>query len=116
MSAGVWVAAALGLAGGAWILRPLLRGDAAEAEKISRVVSEEVELRSRKATILSSLRDLEDDRETGKMIEDDYLELKARLTASASEVLTRLDEIERQRRSSKVRRHPRSAGSGPENG
>jgi hypothetical protein len=116
MSAGLWVAAALGLASGAWILRPLLRSDAAEAEKISRVVSEEVELRSRKEMILSSLKDLEDDRETGKLLEDDYLELKARLSASASEVLTRLDEIERQRRSPKVRRHPRSLGSAAENG
>lgn len=114
MSAGLWIAAVLGLTGGAWMLRPLFDRDAAEAEKLSREISEEAELRSRKEMLLASLKDLEDDRETGKLVEDDYVELKSRLTEQASAVLERLDEIDRRRRDRKIHPHPRSLGPGPE--
>ncbi len=76
----------------AFVAAPLLRHDAAEAERVSRALSSAAELHSRHAMVLASLKDLEDDRATGKLDDADYESLKSRLTAQAVDLMKRLDE------------------------
>ena len=84
------------LAGAAvvWILAPLFRADAAQEERASRLLSNLSDLQSEREMALSALRDLEDDRATGKVSDVDYEALKARFTERAVEVLKKLDEAE----------------------
>ena len=78
----------------AFVAAPLFRADAAEAERVVSRTSERRELLSRKEMLLSSLRDLEDDRSTGKIDERDYEKLKGQLEAQAVEVMKRLDALD----------------------
>ena len=78
----------------AWILAPLFRADAAQAERESRFLSNLADLQSEREMALSALRDLEDDRATGKVSDADYEALKARYTERAVFVLQQLDEAE----------------------
>ena len=81
-----------------FVAAPLLRVDAAQAEEQSRRIGEASELQSRHDMLLAALKDLEDDRATGKLDDADYESLKTRLTAEAVEVLFhRLDVVERKR-------------------
>lgn len=91
---------------GGWILAPLFRSDAVEAERSARRLSERAELLSRKEQMLSALRDLEDDRETGKINDRDYRDLHGKLTAEAAAILERLDALEAEDASRVVRSHP----------
>ena len=109
MNATWLVPAVLAHVSAAWVLAPLFRSDAAEAERFARTVSERSELLSRKEQLLVALRDLEDDRDTGKLNERDHAELESRLTAETAEVLRRLDEIEDAERNQVVRDHPSAA-------
>lgn len=89
-----WVAiAAVAAAAAAFVLAPLFRPDAKEAERVARALSEEQDLESQREMALSALRDLEDDRATGKIGDADYDDLRGRLTARAVEILGRLDAI-----------------------
>ena len=76
----------------AFVAAPLLRTDAAETERISRALSGAAELLSRQAMVLGSLKDLEDDRATGKIDDEDYESLKNDLTVQAVELMKALDE------------------------
>jgi hypothetical protein len=95
MSLGALFSAVLAAGTAAFVLAPLLRKDAAREETVAAIESEARDLRSRHEMALSALRDLEDDRETGKIGEADYAELRARLTAQAVEILKKLDEHDR---------------------
>lgn len=89
-----WIAvAALAAASAAFVLAPLFRADAAQSERVARSLSEEQDLSSQREMALAALRDLEDDRATGKIGDADYADLKARLSASAVAVMKRLDAI-----------------------
>jgi hypothetical protein len=91
---GAACAAALAAAAAAWTPAPLFRADAAQAERVSRLLSRLSDLQSEREMALSALRDLEDDRATGKLSEADYAALKARFTERAVAVLKELDEAE----------------------
>lgn len=91
---GAACALVLGLAAAAWIVAPLFRADAAQAERASHLLSRLADLQSEREMALSALRDLEDDRATGKISEIDYEALKARFTERAVAVLKELDEAE----------------------
>ena len=91
---GVLCAALLAAAATVWILAPLFRADAAQAERASQLLSRLSDLQSEREMALSALRDLEDDRATGKVSDADYEALKARFTERAVEVLKKLDEAE----------------------
>ena len=91
---GILCAGALAAAAAVWILVPLFRADAAQAERASRLLSTLADLQSEREMALSALRDLEDDRATGKISDADYEALKARFTERAMEVLKKLDEAE----------------------
>lgn len=101
----------------AFVLAPLFRADAAEAERVGAVVSEERDLASRREMLVAALRDLEEDRAAGKLDEADYAELHARLSAEAVDVLRQVDAIdEARRRGGPVgvpARRPAAPGSSP---
>lgn len=102
MSGGI-VAAVLAAAGLAFILAPLFRADAAEAERTSRRRSEREEFVSRREMLFATLRDLEDDHDTGKITAADFETQRDRLTAETAAVLERLDALEEARESGKLR-------------
>ena len=82
----------------AFVLAPLFRADAAEAERVGAVHSEERDLASRREMLISALRDLEDDRAARRIDEPDYAELHARLSTEAVDVMRQLDAIDEARR------------------
>jgi hypothetical protein len=97
MTAGIVLTVLITIAALIWIVAPLLRADAAESERVSSAVSEERDLRSKREMALTSLRDLEDDRATGKIDDKDYAELKASLSAQAIDIMKQLDALEEAR-------------------
>ena len=115
MTTAVVVLLALGVA--AFVLAPLFRKDAAEAERVGAVQSEERDLVSRREMLVGALRDLEDDRAAGRVDERDYADLHARLSGEAVDVLRQLDAIDeaaqRGRPVGMPARRPPSAGSPP---
>ena len=89
----------------AFVLAPLFRKDGGEA--VAAVAGGELQdLRSRHDMALAALTDLEDDRDTGKIGDDDYDELKARLTSQAVEVMKELDAHDRAHPAIARRRRP----------
>ena len=104
-----------------FVLSPILRRDALEPDERPKGSLDELrELHATQQMLLASLKDLEDDRATDKIGEQDYEELKSRLTAQAIEVMKRLDvaEEERERRLEQARQASRPlqypGGRGPE--
>lgn len=94
--------AALVLTVTAVVLAPLFRPGATEAERVSSALSVEQDLSTRHAMALAALRDLEDDRQTGKIGDADYAELRAKLETRAVELMKSLDGLEAQRRKDPV--------------
>ena len=90
--------AALALTVAVVVLAPLFRPDAQEAERVSNALSAEQDLSTRHAMALGALRDLEDDRATGKIGDADYTELRAKLETRAVELMKSLDGLAAQRR------------------
>ena len=80
------------------VLAPLFRPDAQEAERVSNALSTEQDLHTRHAMALAALRDLEDDRQTGKIGDADYAALRAKLEARAIELMKSLDGLAAGRR------------------
>ncbi len=76
-----------------FVAAPLLRSDAAESERVVSAESEAVELQSRHAMLLASLADLEEDRATGKLDDEDYDELHELLTVQAVDILKKIDAL-----------------------
>jgi hypothetical protein len=77
-----------------WIAAPLLATRAAPAERRSATLARARELQSRREQLVASLKDLEDDRATGKIDEDDYQALRSRIEGEAIGVLRELDAAE----------------------
>jgi hypothetical protein len=94
MTLGALIAATLGIAALAWVIAPLLRADSGDGSPLSEAVSEARDLQSQREMLLASLKDLEDDHDTAKVGDEDYEELKARLTRQAVDVMKRLDEAQ----------------------
>ena len=82
---------AAALAATGFVLAPLFRPDAAEAERVARRLSAEEDLHSQHAMAVASLRDLEDDRATGKLDDADYAAMKGALEAKAIDLMKRID-------------------------
>lgn len=93
MSGGLVASLAVGIFALAFVLAPLFRRDAAQAERVAAATSTVRELQSRREMLLAALKDLEDDRATGKLDDRDYDELKGKLTGQAVDVMKRLDEL-----------------------
>lgn len=82
-----------------WIAAPLFRSDSDTIEEASAHLSEAREWQSKHEMALASLKDLEDDRATEKLGEEDYARLKGRLTSRAIETMKRLDDLEQKEKS-----------------
>jgi len=107
MTAGIIVVTLLAAAGVAILMAPLLRVDAARAELLADHRSAERDLASHQATILASLKELDEDRENHKIGDDDYDSLKAQLTHQAIEIMKRIDEAKAKRRANEAPPRPR---------
>lgn len=94
MTVGTLIAVALLAVAVGWVVAPLLRPDAAAVERTSATLSLARELESRREQLLASLRDLEDDRATGKLDEADYTSMRAHLEAEAVAIMRKLDDVE----------------------
>lgn len=86
----------IGIAAGtvAFVLAPLFRKDSPSERREESATLEIQELRSHHEMALAALKDLEDDRATGKIGDADYNELRAKLTSQAVETMKRLDSLE----------------------
>lgn len=89
---------ALALIVAAFVLAPLFRPDARESERVANALSAEQDLSTRHAMALAALRDLDDDRATGKIGDADYASLRAKLEARAVELMKSLDGLAAERR------------------
>jgi Tfp pilus assembly protein PilN len=97
MTVGTLLTTLLALGALAYVLAPLLRRDALEPHAGRGAALDELrELHARQQMLLASLKELEDDRQTGKIGDEDYERLHARLSAQAIEVMQRLDRAEPQ--------------------
>jgi len=97
MSAGILLSLVLAALVVYYIVAPLFRADAAEAERISSAVSEERDLQSRREMLMAALKDLEDDRATGKVDQKDYSQMKTELSTEAIEIMKQLDVLDEAR-------------------
>ena len=98
----------------AFVVAPLLRKDSLEAERVAMELSEEMELQSDHDMIVASLRDLDEDMSAGKLVEQDYDEIRAELTARAVKVMRRLDELQAEHEARQARNtipHPSAKSS-----
>ena len=93
----VVVVVVLALVVAAFVTAPLFRPDAMEAERVARTLSREQDVAMRHAMALGALRDLEEDRATGKIGDADYAEMKARLQASAVASMKEQDALAERR-------------------
>ena len=92
MTGGYLLVIVLAVVAVAYIVAPLLRKDALEAERSADNRSEERDLLSKHGMLLASLKDLEEDHATAKIDDEDYEELRSRLTGEAVEILKQLDK------------------------
>ena len=106
----------------AFVVTPLLRAGRSNATADdSASVALLRELHARHQMLLGGLKDLEDDRATDKIGDEDYEQLKRRLSTQAIEVMRRLDaaehereqELEREREASRPLRYPGTGRSDP---
>jgi hypothetical protein len=86
------VIAVLALAAAAFVLAPLFRPDALEAERAAKALSAEEDLHARYGMAVAALRDLEEDRATGKIGDADFAAQEAELQARALELMKQIDE------------------------
>jgi len=76
-----------------FVAAPLLRSDALESERLVSAQSEAVDLQSHYSMLLASLADLEEDRGTGKINDEDYEGLHESLTSRAVEIMKKIDAL-----------------------
>ena len=88
---------ALALAVAFFVLAPLFRPDALQAERVARSLSHEQDVGARHAMALAALRDLEEDRTTGKIGDADYTEMKAKLQETAIRLMKEMDALAERR-------------------
>ena len=91
MTAGAIFILVIAAAALAFVVAPMLRQDVAQQERTTDALSEARDLHSRRDMLLASLKDLEDDHDTHKIVDADYVELRDKMTAQAVEIMKRLD-------------------------
>jgi hypothetical protein len=97
MIAGTFLTLLLGAAALAYIVMPMLLDDGSTTQDASTALSNEQEALSRQQMLLAALKDLEDDRSTDKIGDEDYARLKSRLSGQAIETMQRLDALQESR-------------------
>jgi hypothetical protein len=94
MTLGIALACLLGLALLAWVLFPIVLEAGGNLRTISTARSELEDLFVQREGVYATLKELDFDYETGKLIEQDYRELRARYSAEAARILQRIDQLE----------------------
>ena len=94
MIIGIVLACLVGLALLAWMLLPLVLEASGNIAGLSSARSELEDLFVQREGTYATLKELEFDFETGKLVEQDYRELRARYSAEASRILQRIDQLE----------------------
>ena len=94
MSLGLALACLLGLGVLAWLLLPVVLEAGGQAKIVSPERSELEDLYIRREGMYAILKELDFDHETGKLIEEDYRELRTRYSDEAVGILNRIEEIE----------------------
>ncbi len=107
MIAGIIASLVLGLIVMGVVVAPLLHKDAAISEQRSASLSEARELRSRYEMLLASIKDLEDDRATDKIGDEDYERLHAQLSREVIDLMHRMDAQDAERAAESERGAPR---------
>ena len=97
MTAGMLLTLLIAVAAAVFVVLPLLRRDALESEERPEAsIGKLRESHERQQMLLASLKDLEDDRATDKLDEQDYEQLKSELSGQAIEVMQRIDALEQE--------------------
>ncbi len=107
MIAGILASLVLGLIVLGVVVAPLMHQNAAASEHCSESLSEARELRSRYEMLLASIKDLDDDRATDKIGDDDYERLHAQLSREVIDLMHRMDAQEAERAAEADRGAPR---------
>ena len=95
MTAGILFVLLIVVAAAVYVAAPLLRDNAMESEERPEAAIGELRaLHERQEMLLASLKDLEDDRATDKLDEQDYERIKSELSGQAIEVMQRIDALE----------------------
>ena len=94
MSLGLALACLLGLALLAWLLLPVVKEAGGFTSLPTDARSELEDLYIQREGTYATLKELDFDHETGKLIQDDYRELRARYSEEAVEILKRIDALE----------------------
>lgn len=94
MTLGVALACLLGLVLVAWLLLPVAREAGGVETPPTDERSELEDLYIQREGTYSTLKELDFDHETGKLILDDYRELRSRYSEEAILILKRIDELE----------------------
>lgn len=114
MTPAIVVLVVAGLIAAWYVVRPLFADDAIRPERGPVRAGEARDLQGEYDMLVASLRDLEDDRATGKLRDEDYAELRGKLSARAVEVMKKLDALaEEERRASAPLPHPGARPPGP---
>jgi hypothetical protein len=94
MSLGIALACLLGLTMLAWLLLPVVREASGFDAPPSDARSELEDLYIQREGIYATLKELDFDHETGKLMVEDYRELRARYSDEAIQILNRIDALE----------------------
>jgi len=94
MSLGVALACLVALGALAFLLLPIVLEATVPRAAVSAEASDLEDLYIQREGTYATLKELDFDHETGKLIEEDYRELRARYSAEAVRILKRIDELE----------------------
>jgi hypothetical protein len=83
----------LAIAVATWVVAPFFRPDALETERVARALSAEEDLHTRYTMTVAALRDLDEDRATGKVGDADYDAQRSLLSSRAVDLMKQLDDL-----------------------
>lgn len=94
MSLGIALACLAGLTFLGYLLLPIMQDSMLPEEAASAAASELEDLYIQREGAYATIKELEFDFETGKLIEEDFRELRARYAGEAAGILHRIDALE----------------------
>lgn len=92
MTLASWILFAAAVCGVVWVMRPLLLPETVVERDDPLAVRRE--LLARREMLFASIRDLEDDRDAGRLDDIDYASLRGALDRESVEVLARLEALD----------------------
>lgn len=107
---GLALACLLALGALAYLLLPILLEATGSLAPTSAERSELEDLYIQREGTYATLKELDFDHETGKLIEEDYKELRARYSDEAMGILKRIDDLEASQEAAKKKPRPAPRG------